>query len=474
MLSVTDILQFHFSPTAFQQAAHKAIPVTLVQLNDIRIDKLKKITQEVGAASFNFNGDNLIPIVFRKFKSSIQNSNLSFDRRELRTLSYSLSYSEKNQSSIINSKQETEYAIHLFNTYWRDSFLIGLIDCCLKNWENKQRESFVLVATFIGEKLKTYNGNRTILNAFKANLKYFDLKNGDLILGSELALKNKPIIEATKYLSLPDTWFGYPYFSKVIITYYEKKQNELTNLINDYESALDSHKTTNTAKQLVSKIIIQTNKPEYLVLQNKVKHLAFKYIGDPENKSVWANFENGTDKEAIELKNARIILNEWITRQFINVFFNVCINDDRRKRFWLKYASKISSFKVFGPNRTKAVLRRDERILEYLDARFETVYSTKDVSAFILYIGDYMFIEFSDAGYAFYAYKVNGSFRPSLNIKLNSVDDLRNGNMPMLAYRTGYYINSTSAEGRLSHNDGDLRWEAVFDYWLKNVAKIDV
>ena len=78
---MNDILEFHFLPSALQQAAQKIIPTSLTQLNEIRIDKLKKITEQVGAASFNFNGNNLIPQVFKKFKSYIQTNNTGFDRR---------------------------------------------------------------------------------------------------------------------------------------------------------------------------------------------------------------------------------------------------------------------------------------------------------------------------------------------------------------------------------------------------------
>lgn len=463
MQSVNDILEFHFLPSAFQQTAQKIIPTTLTQLNDIRIDKLKKITEQVGAASFNFNGNNLIPQVFKKFKSSIQSNNTGFDRRELRTLTYSLSYSETGQSSIFNNEKEINYALQLLNSNWRDSFLIGIIDCYLKNWETENRTSLSRLAEFIGEKLKTYNGNRTTINAFKSNLKYFDLKNGDLIFGNELALKNAPIKEATKVLSLPDSWFTYPYFSKVIVAYYDKKQSELSNMIDDYENALDFHKNSNTNKRIVSKFIIQANKPEYSALQDKVKHLAFKFIGDPENKSVWADFYNATEKEKSDLIIARKYLNEWITRQFINVFFNVCINDERRKRFWLKYAPHISSFKVYGPSFTKTLLKRDERIAEYLDARFTTVYSNRDVSAFILYIGEYMIIEFSNEGFACCAYKMNSPRRPSLNNRLNSVEDLRNSSLPLAIQSDANYYY-TSEEGRLFHNSN---WEHKFNHWLK-------
>jgi hypothetical protein len=463
MLSVNDILEFHFTPSAFQQTAQKIIPTTLTQLNDIRIDKLKKITEEVGAASFNFSGNNLIPQVFKKFKYSIQYYNVLFDRRELRTLTYSLSYSEAGQSAIFTNEKEINYALQLLNSNWRDSFIIGIIDCYLNNWETENRTSLNRLAEFIGEKLKAYNGNRNTINAFKNNLKYFDLKNGDLVFGNELALKNAPIKEATKVLSLPESWFSYPYFSKVMVAYYDKKQNELSNLIDDFESALDFHKNSNTNKRIVSKFIIQANKPEYATLQDKVKHLAFKFIGDPENKSVWADFFNATDKEKSDLLNARKILNEWITRQFINVFFNVCLNDERRKRFWLKYAPQISSFKVYGPSFTKTLLKRDERIAEYLDARFTTVYSNRDVSAFILYIGEYMIIEFSNEGFACCAYKMSSPNRPTLNSRLNSVEDLRNSSLPLAIQSDANYYY-TSDEGRLFHNSN---WEHKFNHWLK-------
>ena len=460
MQSVNDILKFHFLPSAFRQAAQKIIPTSLTQLSEIRIDKLKKITEQVGAASFNFNGNNLIPQVFKKFKSSIQTDNTGFDRRELRTLTYSLSYSETGLSAIFNNEKEINYALQLLSSNWRDSFLIGIIDCYLKNWKTENRTSLNRLADFIREKLKAYNGNRNTINAFKNNLKYFDLKNGDVVLGNELALKNIDIKEASKFLSLPESWFSYSYFSKVIVAYYEKKQNELSDLIYDFESALDAHKNSNTNKRIISNFIIQANNSEYLSLQNNVKHLAFKFIGDPENKSLWADFLSSTEKEKSDLLNARKILNEWVTREFINVFFEICLKDERRKRFWLKYVSQIWSFKVYGSYFTKLYLERDDRIAEYLDARFTITNSGKNLSAFILYVGEYMIIEFSNEGFACCAYKLSSPIRPTLSKRINSVEDLRNSSLS-LAITNDYY---TKDEGRLFHSGS---WEHKFDYWLK-------
>ena len=475
MPTTQDILQFHFSPTTFQQSAQKIIPITLASLNDHRIDKLQKITEEVGANSFSFSGDNLIPQVFRKFKKSINNNNTSFERRELRTLTYSLNYSEQNSLTIFSNENELKYALTLLDSTWRDSFLVGLIDCFLRNWETKNPKSLEQLEQFIARKLETYSGNRSTLISFKNNKRYFNTKNGDLILGDTIAKLNKPIQEATRILGVPESWFDYPYFSKVIVTYYERNKNRISDEIDNLNEVLLTHNSSITNKRLISKIIIQANQPQFATVQDQIKKIAFTQIGDPSNVSNWTAFENATEIERREIIEARNILDEWIAKQFIDIFFRVCLNDDRRKKFWLKVASKNRvSFKVYGPTRTKNILKRDGRIVEYLEGRFQAVSSNRDVSAFIIYIGDYMLIEFSDAGYAFYAYKLSGNNKPNLNYRLESVDELRNGSMPMLVYRSGYSINDTNREGRLTHNDGDLSWEQVFEYWFKNIAGINV
>ena len=462
MITSQDILQFHFSSTTLKQSAQKIIPITLSTLNEHRIDKLHKISEEVGANSFSFSGNNLIPQVFRKFKNSIGDKSGIFERRELRTLTYSLTYSEKNLQTIFSVENELKIALEAMESNWRDSFLSGLIDCLLSNWETKHQKSLEQLEQFITKKLDNYTGNRSTLNSFKNNKRYFNTKNGDLILGDTIAKLNRPIQEATKILGVPESWFSYSYFSRVIVTYYERNKANILNEIDNLNEVLLKNNSSITSKRLVSKMIIQANQPAFATLQDRLKKIAFTQIGDPSNISNWTAFENATETEKGEIIQGRNILNEWITQQFINVFFNVCINDERRKKFWLRFASKISSFKVYGPQHTKSILKRDEKIAEYVDARFESVSSRRDVSAFILYIGDYMLIEFSNEGYAFYAYKINSSYRPSLSYQLNSVDDLRNGSMPMAVHSDNYY-DYFNDEGRLTHRDGNQIWETRFN-----------
>ncbi len=465
MPTVQDLLQFHFSPTTFQQSAQKAIPVALNTLNDHRIHKLQKIIDEVGASSFTFSGDNLIPKVFRKFKKFYSKADVIFEKRELRTLTYSLTYSEQNAQNIFSNEDELRSALTLLETDWRDSFLVGVIDCLLNSWETECQKSLEQLEQFIVQKLDTYTGTRSTLLCFKRNKRFFNTKNGALILGDTIAKLNKPIQEATKLLGVPDSWLVYTYFSKVIVTYYDRNKARIDDEIEKLNDVLLKHNSLVTDKRLISKVIIQLNRPEFVALQDRIKKIAFTRIGDPSNVSNWLAFDKATEDEKREIIEGRNILNEWITREFINVFFNVCINDERRKKFWLQFASKISSFKVYGPLHTKNILKRNERVAEYVDARFETVSSKKDVSAFILYIGDYMLIEFSNEGYAFYAYKGDSPYKPSLSYQLNSVDDLRNSSMPMAIQSDSYY-DYFSDEGRLTHRDGNQIWETKFNSWM--------
>ena len=465
MNSSEDILQFHFNSTTWNNTVQKIIPNSLGNLIENRIVKLHRISEKIGTNFMEDKGSNMIPHVYHKFKRYLSNGNEIFDRKNLRTLTYALTYSEQNMQTIFNKENELEIVLVLIENNWRDNFLPGLIKCLLSNWDTSDRKSLEKLEQFISTKLNNYTGNRSSLISFKTNKHYIDIKNGDLKLGATISQQKKLIHQATDMLCVPESWFSYSYFSKVISTYYERNKTRLIFELDYLKEALLKHDSSVTNKILISKMIIQANQPEFAVLQDKIKELATQQIGDPNNISKWSAFKNASDQEKSELFIARNILNEWITRQFINVFFNVCINDDRRKKFWLRFASKISSFNVYGPQHTKSILKRDQRIAEYVDDRFKKFTGNKDTSAFILYIGNHMLIEFSDSGYASIAYKINSVHKPNLMRALNSADDLRNSSMPM-AIEPSHY----NEEGRLFHKDGKTMWESKFNNWINLIV----
>lgn len=481
MATANEILNFNFHYSALQVAANNIIPQTFVQLFEQSINKLKKIREDIGEKSFKFKSENLIPQVFKKFNNTISKSTLQpitvdiFDKRELKALSYCLSYSELNKPSIFSSFNNLNVGLNTLEKNWKDTFLFGLIRCYLENWQSPEITSLVCLHKFIVEKLQQYNGGRSILNSFKKNIKFFDIKNGDVVLGNELALNGMQIKEATKYLLLPDSWFAYPFFSKVIVAYYDKRKLDIPNFIDDLDIALNEHNNIISNKRLISKLIIQTNAKEFLGMQDKVKRIAFRLVGDPGNAANWIAFDNSTAHEIEDLGKARKFLNEWITRQFITVFFEKCINDTRRKQFWLQYAKEIKQFRVVGSTYIKDLLLADNRIKDYVEPRFSNTNSSSDSNAALMFIiKNHLFIEFSDTG-AFYAYKLSNPKAPSIESSFfQSTSSLKIPTMNFLAYRTGYLIEKTFDEGRLGHSDGELRWEQVALYWLNHIGKINV
>jgi hypothetical protein len=481
MNNINDILSFNHKISTFYESGNNIIPIHVVNLCNVHISKLKAITDRIGISLISDKPVKGIRDVYLKFISAINNDdnlvNL-FDKRELRTLSFSLTYKEAQLESIFNTPERLARCISVLNDNWRDSYITGLFDCYLSCWKSTNSESFSLLSTFVVDKIKKYQGSRSIILSIKDNIKYFNKDKGDLELGSFLALTNKSISEATKVISLPDSWFTYPYFSGVIDCYFEKSKGRLEDTIDDITLALEKHsnsiKATRTNMVIVSKMICHTTNSSE-ALQDKVKDIAFRLVGDPGIASTWRPPNGASVSETSIIIKARDILNEWVTRHFINVFFEKCINDRRRKGFWLQYSKNITAFKIFGSYQTKRMLKSDKRIKEYVDARFITHGGYGNVSALLFRMRDHVLIEFSDPGYAFYAYHTSNTNAPSLDaININSVEKFRDTSLPMLVYRSGYEIHSTSKEGRLSHADATLQWEEVFSFWLKKVAGVNV
>lgn len=480
MSNINDILGFRFSHSSFSERGRNIVPTYIINLGQSRISTLNLITEKIGSGLPEKPTKGIREVYLKFFQ--IYNSNESFsgkfDKRELRTLTYALTYKEYQESSIFENQYYLKRCFNILSENWRDSFISGLLDCYLSNWGSNNRYSFALLASFLTDKINNYQGSRSLFQTIKANSKFFEKEKGDIDLGATLAILKKPVSEATKHLSLPDQWITYPYFSGVINGYFEKSKNRIEDTLENISLTLEAHsnstKATKTNKLIVSKIICHISNSNDSI-QNKVKDIAFKLVGDPGISSIWRPNEGVSQSDASTINSAREILNEWVTRQFINVFFEKCINDNRRKRFWLHYTKKITSFKVFGPNHIKRKLKSDSRITEYVDGRFHVVDSNRDISAFMFMIGNHKMIEFSDPGYAFYAYNSNNRNAPSFDAKyVSSVDSFRDGNMSMLVYRSGYHLHSFSDEGRLSHHDGDMKWEDVFSNWLKRKAGINV
>ncbi len=480
MARINDILGFHFPDIDLIDPRKAVIPNHVAEHGRKSIEKLQRISKSINNPLADMRPAEGIREIYYSFTKAGGKEDVERrfqHRRELRLLSYALTYKELNEVPIFES-EKLETALGLLNLNWRDDYISGLLDCYLSTWDSDNRKSHKILSSFLLDKIKKYSGARKIYLSLKDNIIYFGYGNGDVIYGTSLAKKGIPVTDSTKELSIPESWISYPYFIGVFNAYLEKSRDRLDAILDNMVIALDRHSNstpgTKANKLVMSKVICYSERLNTSI-QDKLKDYGFRLIGDPGNISQWLPFKGASPSEIETLEKSRNILNEWLTRQFITVFFDICINDKRRKDFWMRYSKQITAFKVFGPASVRNMLIRDGRLGQYLNSRFVRAEASQSVSAFMFHLGDYKMIEFSDPGYAFYAYRQSNNRAPSIDIQnVFSVGLFRNGNLPHLVYRSGSQLHTFNNEGRMPHQDGDLSWEKVFSEWIKKIVGVHV
>lgn len=470
MESAKSLLKISTSPESFINSAESVISQSLETRINNRINQLGRIRKEMGERDFDFTNTEDIPKIYHLFQHGYKKNTLNIlfqGKRQIRLLSRSIDYFEEKNGSIIDDIEKLKVAIELIDFYWSPSFIAGIFQAVIKNWDLRKNENIELLRSFLVEKVKDYSGKRKLLNSLKQKIDFFENSNGPSLLGAQLVLENMPISKTSEYLVVPESWLHFNYFSKAIIAYYKKNENQLPEIINDLIEILKIHGRNETDKILISLMINTIKQSGLNSIKNLVKSFAIRKIGDPSIDSNWSKIESASISDNKKIKKAQEILNNWITEEFITVFFEKCINDPRRKKFWLKKADKISDFKIVGSYSMLSYLRMDVRIKSMVKSRYSFVSSAGNNTAIMFVIGDYVLIEFSDSG-SIYAYKSEGNYGNLINRnRFNNFGNLKQSQLPQLVYRQGYSITDYNAEGRLPHIDGDLTWEDALDWWMK-------
>lgn len=466
MSNLKEILNFKFSEDNFIYYSKNVINQYANNALEVNINKLKEIGFGDDNIDLEINTQRNAVLKFKKYIDKSNKELIVLSKKELRTLCYSLSYSDSPVESILSNEQELIIFLNLISEEWKDSYLKGLIYTYFVHF-NKSNTSIIKLESFLINKIENYEGGNSFFKLLKNNKKYLFLNNGDITLGYELAIKNTNILDITFAINRPKSWITFSYFSGVLSGYYEKNKNKINSFIDDLFLILKEHNNIITHKKIIAKLIIQANETEYAEIQRTVKLKALEIIGDPSIITFWLPFENATANEINDLKNARIILNEWLTKEFISVFFKECINEPRRKKFWIKYASKIERFKVYGPEHIRNRLKQNQIISKFVDSRFSVTSSNQNKCAFVFQMGDYNLIEFSEEGYAFIAHKTTERDYISRIRFMNSIDDIRSSSSDnLLVKQKGHSFYEIKETGRLFHRDSDVSWEQKFDYWI--------
>ncbi len=456
---------FHFSFTSFQQAAEEIITSELHTNLEQQTDCLKTmIDTHIDRAMLP---DKNIRLTFLKFKTAFRQHTLTADFDNptlLRRLSYCLTFAYDNYTLIIEDEAETKALLQVLDLYWRDSFIIGLFSSMIQCWECENRGPFEYLQRFIIAKIKDYQGERPSILRLKEHVDYYQHTNGPEQLSRDLFDNRIGALLAPEYLGLPRRWIEYEYFSKIIAAYFEQGEEDREARYFQIFRILDIHTSKATAKRIISRMILELHQEGDLTLQSQVKQLAFKRIGDPAFDAYWTPPHSASEAEIEQIETARKILNGWITAEFIAVFFETCLNDERRKNYWLRYAKSITHFRVIGSKGMLQELEQDKRIKEYLPTRFQALPGrAASKSAIMMRINKYTLVEFSDTGFAFYAYKHDNPHCPAFNTLYTGLEELRDVRMPIISISEGTLIDDSIEQGRLRHAN---EWENAFDVFL--------
>src|SRR5690606_10614744 len=131
MNNINDILEFRFSKNSFSVNGKNIIPTHIVNLCQSRISTLNAITEKIGTSIIDEKPTKGIREVYHKFiKISQLDKGFAdkFDKRELRTLTYALTFKENQENSIFENSYILNRCIILLNDNWRDSFISGILD----------------------------------------------------------------------------------------------------------------------------------------------------------------------------------------------------------------------------------------------------------------------------------------------------------------------------------------------------------
>ena len=332
--------------------------------------------------------DNSVFKAISRFLDFRTNPKASLSRVDLRNLSFALNIQYSNKKSILGNDTLTKEALSVLSQNWNDRYLFGLIRSLLFSWK-MNFDGLEQLQVFVFKRLKDYKGSSKKLLLFKTNAKFFKDGFGPSLLAKQAFSNHFSIDQLTRVLKLEDTDLQYSFFQDAILEHLKKSGEPNLNFIKQLANALRLHQNDTTNKIALSKLIIKVDQNPYLSasIQDFIKDLAVELIGDPDKGYLWSPPSSKDNQLASDIEKGRKILLKWITRRFIDAFFENCINDPARKKFWMQMVDHINDFWVAGSyNTLRYKLEGDSRIDDLLDSRYQVVSGSSDVSALFMRI----------------------------------------------------------------------------------------
>ncbi len=211
------------------------------------------------------------------------------------------------------------------------------------------------------------------------------------------------------------------------------------------------------------------------IWKEDLKRLAISKVGDPQDSGTWSEWPGISVQGKKELAKAKEILNLWISEQLIGIFFEKLIHNKERKDFWLPYAKKVS-VRIFCNDVDKRTVLRDDRV-ERKSALNRMGGLKGQGAALVMEYGEYLLVEFSEHGNAFYAYLKKNLQYHGLSKFLQVLDGeskepLKIAEMKKTKYQTmSKNEMALYQEGRYHHRP-ENEWQDKLQEWLSKRVKL--
>jgi len=422
-------------------------------------------------------------------KSSIGKNELfnSFQStRQTRLLAYALTYKgSQGKFQPIIEMDSFHFAIELFNKNWRNSLFMILFNVFLQVWDKKSLSGREQLANLLREKVKNIQTRNRHIIAIKNNSQYYFQHDGATNLAkkfieeldntAEVLFNPKEVKqEILRNLGLYRTMLGHSFFSEVCVVFARlaMERQDFEDFIPRILNYLRKNNRRDVAKKCFVYMVKKADKSGSSQINNLIQQAAFELVGDPINDYEWAPWNQISEREHKALIETRGILNQRCTKQFITLFFEKILYNERRKKFWLKYAEKSAkgNVRIFCDTNQAYHFLHDERVKEIAKSRVGILSGAAGGAALIIFIHDYVLIEFGSGGNAFYAYKQQNlemyGLQKLQRSRINEeshlgISDLKITDMPTL--------RGNIAEGRFIHSG---EWELKLSRWLRRHVEL--
>ena len=404
--------------------------------------------------------DEVIRKVLRLSYSKDYSMN-NWTMRELRVVSYYL-------MKLRGHDDAYQYAISLLKTNWKNLYFNGLVFYLLNSWNSIETKYRNITCQLLVDKLQQYNENNRRYLIYKNHCNLFE-ENGPIRMASIVKSKGIAIEDTPSILGFKTSAMNQSYYSDVIIHFVKDKDIYDLSII---EKIFSLNTLDRTKKLVLAHLVERENNYGDSMRRSFLCKFINRILGDVSLISTWAPFIGATDEEAKILQRAMRLVNNWFTQQIIETFFERCVQDPKRKQFWLQYVDYIMGFKIVASGSIKSMLMTDQKIAPLLTKHFiETDSYTAQTSALILFIKDKMLVEFSDLG-ALYVYSHTHSqvrLVTRTKSRINSISDLKITSMPKLIESDNWGGYSYREEGRMSHlTNWDIRLKSWMERMLLN------